>query len=338
MKDIEIIIVEDGSTDDSPRIASDFAGRDSRIRLIRQQNQGLSGARNTGLKAANGKFVGFVDSDDWVAPEMFETMYIQAETHGAQMCACDYALAYEDGRTESSALGLRSERLELNTIGLDRFWNGKALGVTVWNKLYARSIIAEHSLYFESNRNVFSEDVLFNLCFLKHASVCASVENSFYFYLQRENSLMKSPKPDYLKRELFLVDRFSDYYADYENRAVYRALLTRLFFERVQNACLHNLETGAGVAKVRHELAEAGVHDSFHSCMREAGEDQTIWMPMRMFARICGKRMYRSAAWYLGLFVRLSKFKQRFANDAQPVGITDMAQPHTKARRKEEPA
>lgn len=330
--------MEDGSTDGSPKIAADFAGRDSRIRLIRQQNQGLSGARNTGLKAANGKFVGFVDSDDWVAPEMFETMYRQAETHGAQMCACDYALAYEDGRMESSVLGLRSEKLELRTIGLDRFWNSKTLGVTVWNKLYARSVIAENSLYFESNRNVFSEDVLFNLCFLKHASVCASVADSFYFYMQRENSLMKSPKPDYLKRELFLVDRFSDYYADYANRAVYRALLTRLFFERVQNACLHSLETGAGVANVHRGLVEAGGHASFETCMREAGEDRTIWMPMRVFARICGKRMYRSAAWYLGLFATLSKVKQRLASSTQPIGIADMAQTRAKASRKEEPA
>ncbi len=328
LKDIEIIVVEDGSTDRSPEIAYELGQRDPRIRLIRQSNQGLSGARNTGLKAAIGKFVGFVDSDDWVAPEMFERMYRQAEADGAELCACDYALSYADGRISSGTLGLRGERLELDAVGLDNFWNGKQLAVVVWNKLYLRRVITEYGLRFESSRNVFSEDVLFNLCFLKHVSVCTSVADSYYFYMQREDSLMNSPKPDYLKRELFLVDRFSDYYADYADQAVYQVLLTRLFFERVQNACLYSLEMGARIGKVRRELVEAGGHSLFQPCMRAAGEDRSLWLPMRLFARICGRRLYRPAVWYLRLFLGVSKFKQRLAG-AEPAGIISVSRART---------
>ncbi|MDO3409403.1 glycosyltransferase [Saccharibacillus sp. CPCC 101409] len=311
LKEIEIIIVDDGSTDRSPEIISAYAARDARIVPIRQENRGLSGARNTGLDAASGKFVAFIDSDDWIENEMFEKMVNKAERDSADLCACDFTLAYPEGRFVRGMLELRDEKLEIGSYGLDRFWNGKKYSVVVWNKIYRRAIIEKHGLRFESNRNVFSEDVLFNLCFLKHVAVCSSVQGSYYYYFQRENSLMNSPKPDYLKRELFLVDRFREYYADYEDRAVYDNLMTRLFFERIQNACLHNLSVGLGRRFVRSELETAGRHPLFGSCMSKAARDREIWMPMRILARICRRRLYGSAAVYLRILLLLSNMRKR---------------------------
>lgn len=321
LENIEIIIVDDGSTDGSFGVASEYAERDDRIKLIRQENRGLSGARNTGLDAASGEFVGFVDSDDWVIPKTFESMYLSAMDNGADLCACDYTLAYEEGTLVYRVLGLQNEKLELTSFGLDEFWNQKRYSVVVWNKIYRRSIIQEHQLRFESNRSVFSEDVLFNLCFLKHASICSASSESFYFYFQRENSLMNSPKPDYLKRELFLVDRFSAYFADYENLDVYRSLLSRLFFERVQNSCLHNLSSGMKIGAVRRELTEAGAHPLFKTSMKKEGNDRKLWLPMRVFALLCEKRLYRLGTLYLRLFLSISKAKRNRAKKQQAKGL-----------------
>ncbi|WP_281288467.1 glycosyltransferase [Saccharibacillus brassicae] len=324
LENIEIIVIDDGSTDGSPAVAREYEKRDERIQVIRQENRGLSGARNTGLDAASGEFVGFVDSDDWILPKTFETMYRSAQKHEADLCACDYTLAYEDGRLEHGVLGLRSEKLELPLFGLDKFWNDKRYSVVVWNKIYRRSIIQSQALRFESNRRVFSEDVLFNLCFLKHAGVCSAVSESFYCYFQRGDSLMNSPKPDYLKRELFLVDRFSDYYADYANSNVYQALLSRLFFERVQNSCLHNLSSGMKIRVIHKELKQAGTHPLFEKSMTKEGSDRGLWLPMRVFAMLCGKKRYRAAAWYLRLFLGLSNVKKKWSGrqKVNALGVT----------------
>ncbi|WP_172250139.1 glycosyltransferase [Saccharibacillus deserti] len=298
LKDIEIVVVNDGSTDSSREIARAHAEQDDRIRVIDQSNQGLSGARNTGIGEAKGEYLAFVDSDDWVDPEMFAAMYAEAVRTHADICACDYTLAYERDSV-SNVLKLEAERIDIEVYGLDRLWNSKKYAVVVWNKIYRRSLVEEYRLRFESNRRVFSEDVLFNLCFLRHASVFASVPGAFYHYFQRPDSLTSSWKPDYLKRELYLVDRFADFYADYDNREVYLRILNRLFFERVQNSCVHDVEFRISLNEARSGLLQASLHPGFHDQMRTASRDPEVWRPMRLFANLCARRRYTSAIFLL---------------------------------------
>ncbi len=88
LKDIEIICVNDGSKDNSDKILEEYARKDSRIIIINQENQGISVARNNGMDIAKGKYVGFVDSDDWVDSDFFEKLYNAAEKNNAQMAVC----------------------------------------------------------------------------------------------------------------------------------------------------------------------------------------------------------------------------------------------------------
>ena len=85
LKDIEIICINDGSTDNSSEILKEYAKKDSRIIIINQNNQGISVARNNGMNKAKGKYIGFVDSDDWVDLDFFEKLYKAAEKHNAQI-------------------------------------------------------------------------------------------------------------------------------------------------------------------------------------------------------------------------------------------------------------
>lgn len=89
-KNLEIIVVDDGSPDNCPRICDEYAQKDPRIKVIHQENQGLVGARNTGLKHAHGKYIGFVDSDDAVSPVMYEQLVRAIEETEADLAACEY--------------------------------------------------------------------------------------------------------------------------------------------------------------------------------------------------------------------------------------------------------
>lgn len=89
-KNIEIILVDDGSPDNSGKICDDYAKKDSRIKVIHKENGGLSDARNAGLKIATGKYIGFVDSDDYISVEMYEKLYNQAKKEDADIACCNY--------------------------------------------------------------------------------------------------------------------------------------------------------------------------------------------------------------------------------------------------------
>jgi len=327
LREIEMIVVDDGSTDGSLGVALECARRDERIKVIHQENQGVSGARNAGLDAATGTYIGFADPDDWADTEMFEALYTRARQDDADFCACDYSLVYEDGVGTPNVLRLQDGKLNIAEYGLDKLWNEKKFAAVIWNKIYRRSLIEEHRLRFESTRHVFSEDVLFNLFFLRHASVASSVGTSYYYYFQmREGSLMNSIKPEHLKRELFLVDRFADYYASYPSPEIRERMALRLFFERIQNSCMYNLDRRGSVLNTWRELREARKHKLFLNSMRRAAADSDIWLPMRLFARMAGIGLLLPAACYMHLFGAASKMKKKWQrrgeskrSDASPI-------------------
>ena len=100
----ELLLVDDGSTDRSGSICDSYAARDSRIRVIHQENAGISAARNAGLAAAAGKYIGFVDSDDWIAPEMFQRLLTIAGETDCPLVMCDARTVYADGRSEPDTI------------------------------------------------------------------------------------------------------------------------------------------------------------------------------------------------------------------------------------------
>ena len=92
LQDIEIICIDDGSTDDSPRILDEYAAEDKRIRVVHKENEGLVAARKDGVRLAAGAYIGYVDSDDWVEGEMYERLYEKAEETQADLVTSRYLL------------------------------------------------------------------------------------------------------------------------------------------------------------------------------------------------------------------------------------------------------
>ncbi|MDG0794099.1 glycosyltransferase [Cohnella ginsengisoli] len=317
LSDIEIILVDDGSTDRSPDILARYAEADSRIRVIRQANQGQGGARNTGLDAASGTYVGFVDADDWADPAMFETLYGRALATGADICACDYNTVY-DQRVVPNALGLTDGTVSIAECGIDRYWLDKKFSVVLWNKLYKRSIISGHGIRFDAHGEVFSEDVLFNLFYLLHTRVVTAVPVALYNYYQREGSLMHSFKPDYLQKELTLVEKFRLYYEAYEDREKTDNMTAGLLFDRVLDNSLHNLENRSGLGRLRNDLKQASRHEYFYDSMRRIAGDPGTWLPLRGFALLNSRSLFLLSGCYLKAYHVATRLKKRLAGSGMP--------------------
>ena len=187
--DFELILVDDGSPDNCPALCDAWAAKDDRIRVLHQQNQGLSGARNSGIDAARGQYLSFLDSDDYIEPDMLQKLVTALETSGAQIAVCN--LVYEDEN------GIRFRYPDFSTvqdrvIDTDTYWNEyfslRGVYYTVaWNKLYRRELFT--TLRYPLGKRNEDEFVLGDLLAQCTRIVCLSAAE--YHYVQRSGSIMQ---------------------------------------------------------------------------------------------------------------------------------------------------
>lgn len=209
LRNIEIILVDDGSPDICPQLCDDYANRESRVRVIHKKNQGLGLARNSGLEIAKGEYIAFVDSDDFVSINMYENMYMEAKNQHADAVFCNFFTEKSDGSWHNS-----------NEVKVNAIWTGdmirqfmlgmiasppyikseRLFQMSVWHAIYKRSIILEHNLSFLSEREVGSEDIPFQIDFLKYANSIAYIQNPYYFYCYNGKSLTTTYKMDMFQR------------------------------------------------------------------------------------------------------------------------------------------
>ena len=138
-KNLEIIIVDDGSTDDSLKICYDYANLDSRVVVIHKENGGLSSARNVGLDLAHGEYIGFIDSDDYIESNMYSMLKKSIDTYGSDISVCNYNTIYNN-----SIFKKNFSLFEFNSSGKDKFINihneYSSISIIAWNKLYKKSL------------------------------------------------------------------------------------------------------------------------------------------------------------------------------------------------------
>ena len=182
---IELILVDDGSTDGSGEICDEWASRDKRIRVIHQKNRGVSSARNMGLMKSKGTIIGFVDSDDWIEPEMYEKM-INA-LGDADMIACGY-VDYVRGLDKPILKGMQSvgncsfEKAIIQMYRKDGFFT------SIWNKLYKREIL--YDVKFDESIKV-GEDELWLISVMKNGCNFGFLPEPLYHYRLRTDSVSR---------------------------------------------------------------------------------------------------------------------------------------------------
>ena len=152
LKDIEIICIDDGATDDSAKILKQYASKDSRIIVVRQKNTGLSGARNSGLKHATAPLIMFCDSDDYYDQSMCEIMYDAMTESGADMAICGINNLYQNG---VKPIASEKEYFRLKYTGLQEVSEKLILqtDVPVCNKIFKRDILETYNINFPEGLN-----------------------------------------------------------------------------------------------------------------------------------------------------------------------------------------
>jgi hypothetical protein len=211
LTDIEILVVNDGSTDGTGEIAAGYAARDARVKVIDRPNGGLSAARNSGLDAAEGRYVAFLDGDDWAEPDLVEQLTGAAAESGA---AVVIAGCYIDVHDRHDRCTGRSTQLPPSAvIDAQRPLRGhearKPLVDLVgyaWNKLYARELLEAAGLRFEEGLSLV-EDIVFNAAALTRASRVALVPSPHVHYIRRPRvTLGTALYPNYLELRLRAID------------------------------------------------------------------------------------------------------------------------------------
>lgn len=186
LKDIEIICINDGSTDKSLEILEEYKNRDSRIILLNQENSGQSVARNRGIEIAKGEYLGFVDPDDWIDLDYYEKLYNAASTNNTDIAVG--GIIRVTGIKKKKFLNFEKETITDNTNLKFELCDVPEKSY-VWNKIYKTEKLKEIGLEFE--KGIFYEDCIFTPQALFFLEKMVTVPNIYYYYLRRGNSTVK---------------------------------------------------------------------------------------------------------------------------------------------------
>ena len=183
--DLEILVIDDGSTDATGKIADEYGKKDKRIRIIHQENRGLAATRERGIEEARGEYIGFVDGDDEIIPEMYEKLAGNALKYHAQISQCGIMYCFYDGKRQpvhgSGKLTVYDRRQGCAALLL-----GKEMEPSLCNKIYHSSIIKDSCL---DSSIINNEDKLRNIVLFDRAECSVMEDFCGYLYWRRDNSM-----------------------------------------------------------------------------------------------------------------------------------------------------
>ena len=213
-KNLEIILVDDGSPDNCGKICDEYKKKDNRIKVIHKKNGGLSDARNEGIKIATGKYIGFIDSDDFVNLKMIEILYDLLKNNNADISVVSYKYYFGEEENNNESVEIKSPKILSNIDAITYLFDNNKLGNYAWNKLYKLSLFDDvkypvgkkmedlgttYKLFSKSNKIVYSDTEL-------------------YYYLQRGDSILHSVDKKLCNDKFELCyERFLDLKKDYPN-------------------------------------------------------------------------------------------------------------------------
>lgn len=189
--DFELILVDDGSTDESGNVCEQWAAKDSRIQVIHKSNGGLSDARNAGLDIARGRYICFVDGDDSIEPQLLATTIPYME-QGFDLVRYRYEF---QGSSQKAVFQTLPDTFHFdNQADIGRFilqyYLTYKINYEIWSGIYRADIIRSHNLRFVDNKKIFSEDICFFLYYLVYCANVKMLNRKLYHYTIRDNSIM----------------------------------------------------------------------------------------------------------------------------------------------------
>lgn len=188
-EDFELILVNDGSPDRSGVICDELALKDKRIRVIHKTNEGQSSARNAGIDASKGKYIGFMDNDDFLYPDMCERLFKNAEKYQTDISAGSYIVKDEKGQF-SHDKHTSVTHIYNNAQGVEAYLSRELMDIYVWTKIYRKDFLDKYCIRFENGRS--DEDILFNFQAFCMAQSIVMTDIPVYIYFERKNSTCRT--------------------------------------------------------------------------------------------------------------------------------------------------
>lgn len=285
-QNLEIICVDDGSIDESGRICDQYAVRDARIKVIHQENQGLSAARNRGLDAAEGEYIAFVDSDDYILEDMYKKMLDKLLNYNVDLCVCQWQYEFSDGRQvvkkkniDPTIYGCKSSLEFARFLYMGNYENGVV--VAAWNKLYRRALLDK--IRFEGR--IHEDDAFNGRIMAKDVSVYV-MEEQFYVYAQNGDSLTNKP---FSANKFFFLDVLAERRELFKSDAFIRQETELLYCNMYIEYCLRARKDGVAVS---HPERYRQIFRKMFSSLRREGK-ANIKFRLRMMLFSFSPSLYR---------------------------------------------
>lgn len=225
---LEIILVDDGSPDECPKICDEYAYIDERVKVIHKKNGGLSSARNTGLDIATGEFIVFIDSDDYIELNMIESMMNNMIKNNADLVVCNIRYVFNDREYIKYS---KTDRILNKDEAMKEYIKDGIVQAVAWNKLYKKNIIGD--MRYKVGKT--NEDEFFTYKVINKAEKIYYNSNAFYNYLQRGSSIMGK----------YSIKRLDGVDASYERLNFMRDYYPELYTEEKRNffnLCIYNYQ------------------------------------------------------------------------------------------------
>ncbi len=236
LQDFEIILVNDGSTDSSPKICDEYVQQDERIHVIHKQNARVAAARNDGIKVAQGEFISLIDSDDWIEPTMLEEMYSTATQFGCDFVMCDFTKKGKEVEyTVSQPIGegfYDRERIEKELFKCLIMFDNIEFPPTIsnWTCLFNREFLIDNVLYYDEDIH-YCEDSIFGSKVMYNANRFYYLKGKyFYNYFYNPNSTTSKYNPKKWDSYLKINERLEEYFRNDNFDFSYQIKINMLYF------------------------------------------------------------------------------------------------------------
>lgn len=280
-RDLELLLVDDGSADGSGELCDAWAGRDARVRVIHQANAGVSAARNAGIEAARGEYLLFTDSDDYVAPDYLEKMGDCRARFGADLVLCGFHHLYEGADILKLPGETRAFLLEEGEEDFLRLYEQSFLNMP-WNKLYKRELAGR----FDRSLSL-GEDLLFNLDYLGQCRKIAVLSEPLCYYIQEEQKATLSSKKrgDRLKLARRICQETEAFYDRHWGREGHGRIFTR-YMNEVMDECEklpadRSLGYGEKLSVIRSYAEDAWVRERGEEARYPYLDYRILWFFLR---------------------------------------------------------
>lgn len=276
LRDIEIILVDDGSPDSCPKMCDEYAKKDNRIKVIHKKNAGLGFARNSGLEIATGEYVAFVDSDDFIDTTMYEHLYNEAQNKHLDTVYCSWKKYYNDNNIidmkDVDSLVTFYGKQQVDTFLLDMvapdpdYPHDVKYMMGVCHAIYSLKLIKLHSIKFCSERQFVSEDLIFDIDYLSKATAIEYLPATYYYYRYNPTSLSSIYTHEKFEKNKVFLNEVTNKLAILFSEKTYFHRICRLAFLYFRICLFNELKNLNGKSLYKQlKLIQTFVNDDFFS-------------------------------------------------------------------------